>query len=291
MRRRSAFTLIELLVVIAIIAILIGLLLPAVQKVREAAARMKCANNLKQIALAVHNYEGVYQKIIPTHELNPYNGGYLVQLLPYIEQQNLYNQMTATSTGATLAANASVIIPTYICPSDPRSGSALVYKGIRAMTDYAAIAGWSYEAGGWPNYTLYEGMLGPYHPKKTFASVTDGLSNTAMIGERPAAYDLDWGWWVNGGDDVMSGSRNDYGHYSVDQNGVACPPPLYFFGPPGQGGVSNPCSFNHLYSLHSGGGNFAFGDGSVKFIDYTGAQVLVQLSTYAGGEIVDPTQY
>src|SRR5262249_11311548 len=156
--QRQGFTLIELLVVIAIIAILIGLLLPAVQKVREAAARAKCMNNLKQLGLAVHNYEGVFGAVPPSHNYNPYNGGWMVQILPFIEQNNLFQQMQAIPGGqgtplggAFQDPYAATLIPTYICPSDPRSGNALIFNQpwdghgnnhAYATTDYVCIVGW-----------------------------------------------------------------------------------------------------------------------------------------------------
>src|SRR6266545_4321504 len=121
--RRSGFTLIELLVVIAIIAILIGLLLPAVQKVREAAARAKCQNNLKQIGLALHNYESAIQKYPPSgvYPVGATAGDvYSIQarLLPYIEQSNLYAQIDLNVTPATQLNVIRQRIAIYLCPSE-----------------------------------------------------------------------------------------------------------------------------------------------------------------------------
>jgi prepilin-type N-terminal cleavage/methylation domain-containing protein/prepilin-type processing-associated H-X9-DG protein len=311
-RSRRAFTLIELLVVIAIIGILIGLLLPAVQKIRETAARMQCQNNLKQMALAVHMYENTNQMLPPTHTYQPYNGGWLVQLLPYIEQEGLYKLMQAKRGGAFTNPiggaftdpYAATVIVLYVCPAEIR-GRNIVYNGpdgygnnhTFACTDYVAVIGWDYYSGsslvGIPYAADKKGILSPWNPYGIrFTEIKDGSSNTLMIGERPPGADLDWGWWVNGGNDVMTGVANTHRNYSRDQNGKPCPAPPYYFKPPEPGGVYNPCSNNHLYSLHTGGANFAFGDGSVRFLSYSvDYGVMEALSTYAGGENIDGASY
>jgi len=194
LRKVRGFTLIELLVVIAIIAILIGLLLPAVQKVREAAARMTCSNNLKQIGLAIHNYAGANNSTLPpgmanglpgnlTYNCNPFH----MILMPFIEQQNMYNTLGASpntngawgSNGAVNGQTTSTAIKTYRCPSDSTPSG----DGARATN-----------AGGWPvtsyfrNYYMFDGStLGNQTVSKyNIGNIPDGTSNTVGVVERYA---------------------------------------------------------------------------------------------------------
>jgi len=195
MRRRSGFTLIELLVVIAIIAILIGLLVPAVQKVREAAARAQCQNNLKQIGLSIHNYESTNRRFPVGGLSSPLatggvasNASALIQLLPYVEQANIYNQADLNMS-MQAARNDPLIttqeVPIFICPSDPSSGKISNYGRSNYMACIGAsatVSNTNATTGGAfhrPAGTTTPGAAKGFR----ILEITDGTSNTAAFSE------------------------------------------------------------------------------------------------------------
>jgi prepilin-type N-terminal cleavage/methylation domain-containing protein/prepilin-type processing-associated H-X9-DG protein len=289
--RRKGFTLIELLVVIAIIAVLIGLLLPAVQKAREAAARLSCRNNLKQIGLALHNYHGRTGSFPPGYasavaadgsDLGP-GWGWAAFLLPDLEQDNLYRSITL---GASISApaNAAPRVQSLIlfrCPSD---NGPLTFTADNTTTDVA--------------FSNYVGMFGtdeitddPDNGSGIFyrnsrvrvLQISDGTSNTLAVGERSS--DLAYSTWTGAVPGALVPPRRP-SVLGPEGAGVLC---LGHTGPAAEGHTPNNPT-NHVddfASRHTQGVNFLFADGSVRIIDNNvNPAVWEALGTRAGGEPV-----
>jgi prepilin-type N-terminal cleavage/methylation domain-containing protein/prepilin-type processing-associated H-X9-DG protein len=313
-RAALGFTLIELLVVIAIIAVLIGLLLPAVQAAREAARRAQCSNNLKQIGLAMHNYHSALNVFPPGYlsqtqdnstapdavELGP-GWAWATMLMGHLEQSALYN---AVNFAMPITHPASLTVRTarlslFLCPSSVGSGPAVIQfasapPGTVVINDmaagqYVASAG-QFEVADSPannNGVFFRGS------HVAMQDITDGSSQTLMVGERSRNLaDATWVGVVPGAGVCTSPTWKvpNCEPSSVMVTGHTGP------SPGGQQWVDTPnykgAGADDFWSLHSGGCEFLFCDGSVRFLKETiNPRIFSQLSTRAGGEVVSGDQF
>ncbi len=286
--RRAGLTLVELLVVLAIVAVLIGLLLPAVQRIRDAANRVTCGNNLRQIGLALHGYHDTYHVLPPGLRRPPDPYAYMGwggRILPYLEQQPLWEQAqkdykqqpnispTAGHTGF------HTVLSVFVCPADGRTNGRIQPENTdAAFTHYLGVMG---KSSGSRDGVLY------LDSRVAFRDVADGTSHTLMVGERPPSPDNRFGWWYAGAGQSASGDADmllGVADYRTTFRYPTCPFGPYAFGP---GRPWDVCDTFHFWSRHVGGAHFLFVDGSARFLRYSAGPILPALATRAGGEIVE----
>jgi len=324
MIRRTAFSLIELLVVVAIIAILMGLLLPAIQKIREAASRAKCSNQLKQLGVAAHAHNDGTGYLPPGVAMPDRDGrstSAFVELLPYIERGNLFAMWDASNPAANFGGDTTTAaqpIPNLVCPSAGANSNPVRF-GTRSLgvTTYGVNAGLvSFPASRATNDGLFGYVTPTTRNQWRLLDVHDGTSNTLLFGERiigdggmdsfqtapfdtppdpPLQASTAYVGWAQapgpnaGGGLMLSGAVGINSTFPDTYVPPPTNPPPPTPPPPIPWGTHGPKVWDRLSaygSRHAGGANFALADGSVRFFRGSSA-TLAAMSTRAGGEIVD----
>lgn len=292
---RCGVTLIELLVAMSVIGVLVAVLLPAVQQARSSARRVECANKLRQLGVAFLNFETDHQHF-PSGKTDireiPKRGemSWLVALLPYIEQTELWDRSAAAFEANPLPyfnpphSPLGKAVAAFTCPEDPRvehpqSASSLggAYAG---LTSYLGISGVDHRD---RDGVFYFGSA------VRFADITDGSSNTLAIGERPPSSDFNYGWWYTGAGqdgtgnvDMVMGVEERVAGPASHFAGRGCPDVSHF----SDGNPDKFCDALHFWSLHPGGGaHFVLADGSVRFMSYSSAYILKAMATRSGDEV------
>jgi prepilin-type processing-associated H-X9-DG protein/prepilin-type N-terminal cleavage/methylation domain-containing protein len=296
-------TLVEVLVVLAVISALVGLTLPAVQKVRDAAARQSCLNNLKQVGIALQSFHAAHARLPPLplgatnwrgDVYSRQHVGWHVYALPFVERNDVWSsveQAYARNSDPLSDAHRealAAVIRTYTCPADGRLGTAFQdATGYRAgYTSYLAVIG---------SWTAVKDGCFPGRPGIRLTDVTDGTSQTIMVGERPPSATMDAGWWYTShpgaglaaidyemtAESALDPSNPSCGGYVIPvPDGVVI---KHVYAP---GSLNDNCARYHFWSPHTGGANFLFADGSVRLLPYSVSPILKDLASRNGGEVV-----
>ena len=294
---QKAFTLVELLVVIAIIGILIAMLLPAVQSVRESARRIRCANNLKQIGLATHLFEGVNENFPSAYVAEGTRPGWSwgTFLLPYVEQQNLFDEGDSRNRIFDKGGNpvqpteySTTVLPIYRCPSDA-GGDINTLRFSHATSNYRAVSG-PEENPGFVADKDFGGVM--YQNSKTeMAEITDGTSNTLIVGEcslDPAVNKRAAIWaGMSGFGRSEERVRTLFGIRTVTITTVQVSDCMWQVDD--DSAVINGPASQAFSSQHPGGALFAFADGSTRFFSEGGDVAMLQfLAGRNDGTVVNP---